>query len=439
MRALRLLAAPALLLAASDAPALRVPVIGCPMAHCDAAMSDRVRMRAPVSVAPAWFDGETASKDTGLGCSGNAIIAVCTFGGSPDGSARPHLKAYSADGRVLWDSGTVLNATAWTSVPIVTRRGAVIAADDTSLVRFEAGGQVRWRTPTPGGRPISPTVTSSGTIVLATIGGPVSAYDPDTGEHLATLDLRETLGGLSGRFETTNTPGARGNRIYVSTEFKLEDGSADPNHHARLYAIDVEDKRLSIAWYFEFGARSGASPLVIGDLIVFDGDRASADGAFAPRFFAIRDEGPAPSLVWQYEPGGPGAASAARDPRGGLWVFALGGGRLTRLSERDGAVLQTIDLPVVSGVSGARPWSAMGMAFGASGQPVLIVSAQTPSAPYVMAIDVASEMLVWKHALSEDVYGDLPRGQWPIVVRSDGARVLVFTTRNGVSALAEEP
>ncbi len=438
-----LMAAALIAAVAAEAPhtgPFRLPVLGCPMAHCDPSMSDHVWMRAPSAVSDAWSDTTSASEETGLGCSGTPLMAVCSFGPAKDGAPRPQLKAYDAAGKVLWDSGSVLNGGAWTSVPLLSRMGETIATDDQSLVRFSAGGKVVWKTATAGGRPISPTMTGNGTVVLATLGGPVSAYRSDSGELLGTLDLSDTIGGLRGRFETTNTPGGRGNRVYISTEFRLGDGSADPNHHARLYAVDVQpsappEDRLKVAWYYEFGARSGASPLVIGDCVYFDGDRASPSGAFAPRFFAVRDEGNSGRLLWEYELSGPAAASAAHDPRGGLWVFALGGTSLLRLREHDGALLDAIDLPSISGIANARPWSGIGITHGRTGQPVLIVSARTAGSAWVVAVDLGARALLWKKSVGSDSYGDLPRGQWPVLAGGDGTRVLVFTTRNGVRAI----
>src|SRR5690349_1662639 len=208
---------------------------GCPMSHCAPTMDDRVRLDAPRSIETTRFDATAASAAQGLGCSANGAVAICTSGDRTANRDRPYLKAYDGGGRVLWDSGKALNSWAWTSVPIVDEAGGAIAADDTALVRFDPQGRLLWSTKTPGGAPISPTQTGDGTVVLATSGGPVSAYDPGSGRRLATLDLRATLDGRSGRFDTTNTPSARGNRIYVSTELHLDDGRADPGHHARLY------------------------------------------------------------------------------------------------------------------------------------------------------------------------------------------------------------
>jgi PQQ-like domain len=420
--------------AAAFAPAAE----GCPMAHCDPAMSDRVEMRAPSSIGSSWFDAGAASAAQGLGCSSNGKLAVCTFGDRSGDRSRPYLKAYDASGRIHWDSGTALGSWAWTSAAMVDKAGGVVAADDSRLVRFEPGGRVLWSRRTPGGAPISPTRTAAGTIVLATSGGPVSAYDGRSGRHIATLELKATLDGLSGRFDTTNTPGSRGNRIYVSTEFKLDDGSADPNHHARLYAIDVDPsrpraRRLRVAWYHEFGARSGASPLVLGDLIVFDGDRSDPAGPLSPRFFGIRDTGAKPRLVWEYELGGLGVASAAEDPRGGAWVFAFTNRVLRRISKATGKVVQTIDVDELVGEPGDHaPFSAMSIAEGRDGRPVMLVTARSSASAFVVAIDLVRERLLWKYRMPGPLFADTPMGQFPVLAGPGGRRTVVFTTRSGV-------
>jgi outer membrane protein assembly factor BamB len=415
---------------------------GCAMAHCQPTMADQVGLRGPQSITASWFDPTAASAAQGLGCAGNGTIAACTFGDRSGSRARPYLKAYDAHGRVLWDAGRALNSWAWTSAAMVDERGGVIAADDRSLVRFAPGGRRLWSGRTPGGAPISPTRVDNGAIVLATNGGPVSAYDGDTGRPLGTLDLRATLDGLTGRFDTTNTPGARGNRVYVSTEFTLDGGAPDPNHHARLYAIDVDPhkppgRRLRVAWTFDFGARSGASPLVSGDLVVFDGDREMPSSPFAPRFFGVRDTGRAPRLVWQYQLGGPGEASAAQDPRGGAWVFAFGNPTLRRISERTGAVVQTI---AVDGPPGALethiPYSAMSIARGPHGHPLMIVSARASLfSVWLLGVDLVTGRTLWRYDVPGEVGPNTPEGQFPILRAADGRATVVFTMRGGVRAV----
>jgi outer membrane protein assembly factor BamB len=415
---------------------------GCAMSHCQPSMADLVRVEAPRSIGSAWHDSSAATSSQGLGCSANGKIAVCTSGDYSAGRTQPYLKAYNGAGKILWDSGTSLNAWAWTSAAMVDKKGGVIAADDSALVRFGPGGRVRWSTPTPGGAPISPTQVENGTVVLATWRGPVSAFDSSTGRHLATLDLRATLDGLSGRFDTTNTPAARGNRIYVSTEFTLDDGRADPNHNARLYAIDVNPKkprakRLRVAWYYEFGARSGASPDVVGDLIVFDGDRRKPSSAESPRFFGVRDLGKRPKLVWEYELGGQSQASAAQDPRGGSWVFAFAHPTLRRVSNSSGKVRQTIDLDALIGAVGTHtPYSAMSIARGPKGDPLMMLTGRAGlTSAYVVAIDLVTEKALWKYRVPGGAFTNTPQGQFPIVERPDGRRAVVFSMRSGVRAV----
>lgn len=428
---------------AAAAPPFAPAPRGCAMAHCRPTMDDAVGVGAPVSIAGSRLDASAASNAQGLGCTSNATIAVCTSGDRTGSRTRPFLKAYDAAGRTLWDSGRALNSWAWTSVPIVDERGGAIAADDSTIVRFGPGGKLRWSAKTAGGAPISPTLTEDGTIVLATSGGPVSAYDPASGRRLATLDLRATLDGRSGRFDTTNTPARRGNRVYVSTELHLDDGSADPGYHARLYAIDVDRtkppaKRLRIAWTYEFGARSGASPLVVGDLIVFDGDRATPSGPFSPRFFGVRDRGDRPKLVWQYELGGVGVASAARDPRGGAWVFAFMTPTLRRVSTADGKLLQTIDLDRLVGADGVHtPFSAMSIATGPTGHPVMIVTARAGSlSAYVVAVDLVTEKALWTYRVPGEINANTPEGQFPVLERSATRRSVFFSMRSGVRMLS---
>jgi hypothetical protein len=409
---------------------------GCPMAHCDPSMSDQVLMPAPRRLTGSWFDHSAASGDQGLGCAGNGHVALCTFGNEDGDTERPYMKAYGPRGGVLWTSRRALDSWSWTSVPIVNRRGGAIMADDSDLVRFSHHGKVLWRTPTPGGRPISPTQTASGAIVLATRLGGLSAYDPKSGRRIGKLKLSDQLDGLDGFFDTTNTPGRRGNRIYVSTQFTLDSGQSDPNHHARLYAIDVDPskprgRRLRVAWHFDFGARSGASPTVKGRTIVFDGDRATPEDPPSPRFFGIRDMGEHPKLLWQHPLRGFGVASAATDPRGGAWTFAFAKPTLSRISMKNGAVIQDFDLSTVIGEP-AAPFSAMSIARGPHRHPVMIVSARSVTAAWLVAIDLVRERMLWKRQLPGDVKEDTPEGQFPVLRHRDGKVAVVFTTRSGV-------
>ena len=409
--------------------------VGCAMAHCDRTMSDWVRLSPPSApVGVRWRDTSSGGSRQGLGCVANGVTAACTFGGVPPPGPAPYLKTYDADGRVLWTSGDVLNPTAMASAPLIDTAGGVIAADTRTVVRFGPGGDIVWRTTTPGGIPISPVVTDAGVVVLATAFGPISAFDSGTGALVESLQLVETIDGRRGRFETFNTPAVRGSRIYVVTELRLYDGppgAPDPRHHGRLYAIDIDPaapsgQRLWVAWFLELGARTSASPLLIGDVLYFDVDRpAPGSDVLEPQFLAVRDTGAAGTIVWSVALKAQALASAARDPRGGLWIYARSVPELVRLSEASGAVLQRIN------TGSLTPSSAMTIA----GRPIfrhpvmllsLTSAGAAPFATYVTAVDLVEEVTRWTFQTGSQV-SDMAMGQFPIV-QAGSTPVVVFST-----------
>ena len=127
--------------------------------------ADWVEMGVPTgAVAMRWRDTTAAGSTYGLGCSSNGSVAACSFGGT--GLAGPFLKAYDADGTVLWTAGDGLNSNAYTSAPMVAADGGVIAADNRVVTRFGPSGNVIWSVAHAGGAPVSPTVTENGVVVL---------------------------------------------------------------------------------------------------------------------------------------------------------------------------------------------------------------------------------------------------------------------------------
>jgi outer membrane protein assembly factor BamB len=444
---------------------------GCPMAHCDGRMSDVVALPPPAPGAQLiWHDPVTTPPGVpigslrGLGCSGNGSVAACSFGRLPpdfdttrscDPAVRDTLVVYSyGDGSApparLWSSGTVLNCTAFTSAPMISPSGEIIAADNRRLVRFTADGRVIWNTSITTGTPVSPVPLHNGLVVIATFGGPISAYDSRSGTRIGLLDL--TSG--TGRFHTTNTPAVRGNRIYVSTEFSQSPSTG------RLYAIDAvlpagydpldpstydPASVFRVAWHVDFGGPSGASPLVIGDHIFFDGDRPASDASLAPHVFAVQDLGTSGRLIWSRPMEGIMRASFAQDPRGGFWLFPTGTASdehkwLVRLALMDadqdgiGDVLERIDVDALVGEPGLHlPSSAISIA-GTSTAPVMIVGATafspdgTVRSTYVTAIDLNSRSLLWKVPLPSN----FTQGQFPILQGSRGPRVFFTNQDNGL-------
>jgi hypothetical protein len=409
---------------------------GCPMAHCDGRMSDLAGVPAPGAAAGVlWRSDVAKGSHSGLGCAANGVIAACTF----NDEAGDNVAAYDYDGRRLWSSAGLINATAWGSAPMVSLEGSVIAADDSRIVRFDPGGRVVWNTPTPGGRPTSPVPTENGLAVIATFRGPLSAYDPMTGALVGQHTLRRDDGSRPS-FSTTNTPCVRGSRIYVVAE---KDG-LNLGHEGRLVALDVDRSGFREVWHVAFGAPSGTSPLAIGGVVYFGGQRpAPGFGSPAePTLFAVRDRGDHGEIVWTHtvESGRPVLASLAQDPRGGMWFFGAGGLDVIRVAEADGAEIERISIDeLVARPEPHGPGSAITIA-GPPAEPVMVVAAKTYfGSSFVVAVDLQTRSLVWKALLSSRsaVNRGSTSGQFPILLGPHGPRVVFSSWDLGVFGVGE--
>ncbi|MCA9548752.1 MAG: PQQ-like beta-propeller repeat protein [Myxococcales bacterium] len=418
---------------------------GCAQAHCDAQLSDQAGLPPPPAGSIVkWHDDQAAGSNYALGCSSNGRRAACSFGLVP--ARGPYLVVYDADGQRLWDAPDVGPGAA-SSAPVIDAQGQVIAADGDFVYRFGVTGREIWRhaLPPQAGLPVSPVVTSGGFVVYATTGGLVGAVDSTDGTGI-TRALEATIDGYSGVFVTRNTPASRGDRVYVVAEFQPDDNDASDviGEPARLYALDVSDGAIDVAWFYDVGGRSGASPTVVGDVVYFDADQLTASGPTAPHFFAVRDTGPAGALVYAHPltdpviaPSGTGGAlaSAAHDPRGGLWLFTAGSARLVRLSETAARatgspprarVLDDLDLSALLGAD-AQPSSAVTLADGASG-PVGMMTALVDGDTRWLALDLVQGSLQNDVSLGSGL-ATWSAAQSPIITHPQtGASVVVLST-----------
>lgn len=417
-----------------------LPAVGCPMAHCDPQMTDLVKLPPPSgNVGLVWHRresaGELAGSRLGLGCSGNGQRVACTFSGEAD-----NLAVYDYAGTRRWSSGTVLTDKAYASAPVVFANGDVLAADDTQLVRFSPSGEIVWQAPlSEGGLPISPVPMGNGVIVVGTLGGPLYAFDETTGALVGTLFVRRSTDD-PGFFETVNTPAAVGDRAYVVMHHQTG-GAPDPGHQAWLVAVDVDRgaaEPLTVAWHFEFGGPSGASPLVIDRTIFFDGDRPAPGTAKDPHIFAVADAGAAPVEIWRKRVPTSVVASFARDPRpgAGLWTYSVLSPWLLRRSSTTGAILQAINVDEVVGDAGRHvPLSAMSIASPWWQPSMLLLATAFGGGPTTaVALDLASGAARWKVALP-DYDGGFAGGQFPIVLGPNGPRVVFSSYGSGVRAI----
>ena len=400
-------------------PAFVLPAQGCPMAHCDPRMSDAVNATPPMNPTVLYHDPVPMGSGYGLGCSSNLQVVACTY----RNRTSANLVVYGSDGHMIFTSGGLLNSTAWTSAPIVDASGGVIAADNTYLIRYAPDGRILWQAALPGGLPISPVLTANGFILVATDGGPISAYSLRTGTLLGTLTVTDAAGRA---YLTKNTPAINGNRAYISMAARSN------SSYGQLVAIDVDPSNaaapLSLKWAFPFGGPSGASPLFIGNMIYFDGAHLTPNGTAGPYMFGLQDLGNTCSLIWKEVMSSPVKANAAQDPRGGLWVFASGSSVLLRLSETSGAVLQSVDVnALVNRPFIEKPSSALSIVRGPNRETMMLLGVSPASGSgnpsFAVALNLDSSTLVWAVQLAD---GDMATSQFPLVVNSQGAPLVVF-------------
>ena len=278
---------------------------------------------------------------------------------------------------------------------------------------------------------MSPVVTANGLVVVATMGGPIYAFDTRDGALLGQCLLKESPNDPD-YYHTFNTPCVRGNRVYLSTE-----RTDDPDFTGRLWAVDVDPSRpgdpFHVVWSFVFGGPSGSSPLAIEETIFFDGDRRLPGEAKNPHIFAVEDQGGRGALKWTVPMAASMKASFARDPRGGLWAFAAGDKWLGRYDQETGERIDRLDVDALLGEAGLYFTSSVMTIAGDAGRPVMILGAVTSSftdPSWVLAIDLEGARRLWKVRLAEHRSVDFTASQFAIVLDPEGGPVVIFPGLN---------
>ena len=449
---------------ADDEIGFILPEWGGGIVHSDPQMSDYVRLPVPKNnVEIVWHCNELPGEKAGA--KGNAIvgngeIAACTFAGLKD-----NLIIYDYDGTRLWSSGDLLNIYALFSAPMIDIHGRVIACDNRVVIMVDTfdtdsdGKILEWTSELPyGGIPFSPVITEDGTIVIATEKGPVYAFNSSDGsligwKYLGENDKIRLIYRLlniddPGFFTTINTPCVKGNRIYISTQYKGPRGLPTLRHHARLYAVDIDsanpnvEDRLKEVWHYEFGGPSQASPTLINDTIYFDGYRPKPSIRRNIHLFAVTDMGDYGKEEWKVPYPLQTYASFAYDPRGGFWYVDSFGGKLTYFSTEDGSIIETIIIDDLVSEKGLHIPSSVMTIFGNDTNPVLICSATAfnplRASSYVIAIDLANDnSLLWKVKIFEGPLRkiDFAFGQYTVLMKNDESRVVFGTFFDGVWAI----
>jgi len=435
-----LFSAAAVTIVAAGPDDFQVPTASCWMAHCNPQMNDQQVFSQILSgnVSVTVWDTLPPGSRRGLGVSSNGNIIAASYAGSPG------LVVYSQDGVRLWDSGSVLDGKSYASAPVVGADGSVIMADDRYVVFFNPDGSVFAQTRTPGGMPISPVITDNGVVVIATSGGPVSAYSMSTGAILGRLYLASPNG--QNFFDTENTPCVVGNRVYISTALRN-----NPSNIGRLYALDVTNSSspLSVAWYYTFGGGSGASPLCVSNVngystaIFFDGLHSAPNNIGGPTVYAVGDAGTSGQTMWTVSAQGwiPANMAYEDDPEYGdsLWFYSDEFPWLRELNLSKGTLTRSISTSTILGPlppgAGWVPASALSMA----GDQMILSLAATPQGTggsYVADIDTTTGALQWQVQVSQNDSTDAAHGQFPLLLNSAQVPCLAFTTYHSGLRLA---
>lgn len=443
---------------------------GCPSAHCDASLSDQIQVAPPMPPIQVVWQKYTQARQSAW-CVTNSTVVACVFVNLVH-NAVDNLAVFDFDGNRLFTDGGRLNSIAGLSAPLMTEDGEVIAADNERVIFFNRDGTVKWNTPSGqagGKQPLSLVLTENGQVIVASRGGAIAAYEGKTGQQTSVLWVKDDAD-LSQIFDSLNTPAVKGNRIYVSmqenkTNARKEwrrrresrregrrSSRKEGQREGRLVAIDVTPMGMKEAWHFKFGAVSGASPTIIEDTIYFDGEALTPSSPFAPKVFAVQDKGNRGELMWTYEiPTGQRLiSSVTRDPRGGIWLYPRPGyGKLVRLGEQDGSVMEEIDYNALLGgeygiistttiaqENGGTPY----LLFNVAPKPRGIAGRTRQFAKgnaYTVVIDLAQRRILWKHLWSEEARNFRNASGSPVLILKKGSqrRVVLATNNFGIVAL----
>ena len=195
-----------------------LPEWGGGVIHQAPDMSENIWLPVPAeNVGELWYSHNLSGEL--FGCQGNGIvgngkIAACTFNSlypivdDIDSIGTDTLILYDYYGNQLWSSerghNWSLNVFAVSSSPMVDVNNRVVACDNYRIIMVNASNldniDVQWNTPIPHEKigtlkkpiapvPFSPAIVENKTIILPTGGGPLFAYDVETGEQLASIKL----------------------------------------------------------------------------------------------------------------------------------------------------------------------------------------------------------------------------------------------------------
>lgn len=396
---------------------------------------------------------DTTAGGAGTGGIGASCNGVNTCAASYQ-TAINSLVAYDLNGAIKWISGTLFGTTAKYSAPLVDATGKVVFADSYNIGFFNADGSVFSYSATPGGRPFSPVFTNNRVVILATMGGPISAYSLDSGALLGSYYPQDP--GNPNYYDTKNTPSVVGNRVYISMALQN-----DPADTGRLYAFDISNSTVNPivpVSYFTFGGPSGASPTCVPNLrvggvtysavVYFDGWHQAPGNVGPPTIFAVGDTGSSLTPLWSSTvTGGYIKSNMPVDMSGkpGLWYFPNGTPKLIKLSLDTGKQIESISTAHLLGPNVKLvPTSTMQMASDQNGDPEMFVGLEalpdTSGGSYVVGLNTLTGQMNWSLQVATSAVLNKLECQFPLIVDGQGTVRLTFVLTNlGMTTAAVEP
>lgn len=329
-----------------------------PGIHRDAANSDFAPFVAPQDGRVLWtaLDGAAVLAHPTLGPEGNVYV---TTGQGPGTS---HLHVFDRDGLLLWESAPQatladLDSGAAFNAAIVDRDGDVYLTDSDQFWSFHPNGEVKWVVdlPTPGNFIPGAVISNEGFVGGMTVGGevlflnredgslavpvfdlpggagpPSSAIPPGLWEG-GLLDpemiqvMYETTFGFN--LEVANTPAIhpQTGRMYITAAGSVPTEGV-------LYALDIVNGAIEVAFQTPLGGGSGSSPAISGD-----GSMVFAVGGDGVMVALDVDTG---AEIWS-SAGAGSATSPAIGPDG--TIFTGSGEVLLAVDPADGSVLWQVN------------------------------------------------------------------------------------------------
>ena len=276
--------------------------------------------------------------------------------------------------------------------------------------------------------------------------------------HLAenTIDNGGIYTG-EGYFSSINSICAKGNRIFIATQYTKPGTRPVNNTVGRLYAIDIDpdaENKLIVQWNYTYFGSSQASPTVISDTVYFDGyNDTKIPETRDPHIYALYMNGTEkwkisyPNMTW---------FTFTKDPRGGFWyedcdqwrTINSGGNKLVRFYEENGTEMkgEEIDMKTLLNDTGfygefpVIPSSDMTIC-GTPTYLIMLISANHQwfkQGKWVVAINLSdNNSVLWKVPLNATLLSNLnyANGDYTILTENNQSRVLFGTWLGGVMAI----